>query len=96
MNLLVKPAHVICARRHALRRLRERFGIRLNEADLLHLEAKLVAGDYCWLAVRPRRTIAFEVPIGGQITYPLFSVPLWAIVTFLPSAPVARPGCSRR
>jgi len=83
------------ARRHALRRLRERFGIELDMAGLRSIEAGLLAGRYRWITVSPRRhTIAFEVAIGAVTTVALFNFRLLAIATFVERIK-ARPAIGR-
>jgi hypothetical protein len=87
--------HARNARLHALKRLRQRFGISLDMAGLASIEADLVAGRYRWISMeRCRRTIVYEVPIGAVTTYPRFNVNLWAIVTFRQDVGRARPAVS--
>ena len=81
--------HAAHARLHALKRLRQRFGIEMDIAGLAAIEAAMITGTYRWVALR-RRAIAYAVPIGGKLTYPLFNVDLWATVTFLDKVDGAR------
>lgn len=82
--------HATCARRHAVRRLRQRFKVDMTVPQLLELERRITAGAFRWLTVRGRQAIVYEVPIDGVVTFPLFSIELWAIVTFLPPATWSR------
>lgn len=89
MNAMTKwhgADHLTCARLHARRRLWQRHGVAINEGEQIALERRLVAGDFEWVADLAGFAVAFAIPLRPGLTvYAVFSIALWAIVTFLPS-----------
>ncbi|MBK8157962.1 MAG: hypothetical protein IPK59_03950 [Rhodospirillaceae bacterium] len=89
MNAMTKwqgRDHLTCARLHARRRLWERHGVAMNEGEQIALERRLVAGEFEWAADLAGFAVAFAIPLRPGLTvYAVFSIALWAIVTFLPS-----------
>lgn len=73
------------ARRHAMRRAWTRFGLAIGEGELREIEARLVAGDYRWVADLSGCCVAYEARFRDRLLYVVFNIRLWSIVTFLPS-----------
>lgn len=76
--------HFRHARSHAKHRAWERFGLAIGEGELREIEARLIAGDYSWVADLRNFCVAYEAPFRGKTLYPIFNIRLWSIVTFLP------------
>lgn len=82
--------HRIVARRHAMRRAWQRFGLAIGEGELKIIEQQLVAGKFEWVADLSGCCVVYRGKFRGRVIFPVFNIGLWSIVTFLPSSTWAK------